>query len=81
MYPVKNTRSMHNNLAEELAGIIAGILGGLGSIHLMGITWETAWADLGNILWVGFVSMFTGAMGALGAHLFKKLFIKKKINK
>lgn len=65
---------------EEAAGIIGGLLGGIGAIHFMGITWETAWSSLGHLMWVGFVALFTGAMGALGTHLVKRYIIKSKTN-
>ena len=66
---------MNNKIAEELIGILSGITGGIGTVHFMGITWQSAWENLGGLLWVGFVSLFTGAMGAIGAH-----FVKKYIN-
>lgn len=72
------TKQMGNQ--EEAAGIIGGLVGGISAIHLMGITWETAWSNLGHLLWVGFVALFTGAMGALGTHLVKKYIIKNKSN-
>lgn len=66
---------------DELTAFLSGIAGSLLAINLAGITWETAWANLGNLLWLGFIAMFSGAMGVLGKHLINKLMRRKSKNK
>lgn len=71
-------KAMHNVSSEGLTGAIFGYIGGSGAAYFLGITWKTAWENLGGLLWVGFVALFTGAMGAIGAHLVKKYLLKRK---
>lgn len=63
---------------DELTAAISGIVGGFISIHLMGITWQTAWEYLGQLLWVGFIALFTGGMGVVGKHFVSKWLKPKK---
>lgn len=69
---------MNHISGEDISGAVFGFLGGAGAVHFMEITWQTAWENLGSLLWVGFVALFTGAMGAVGAHLVKKYLLKRK---
>ena len=63
---------------DELTGFIFGTAGGFGAVNLLGITWNTAWQNVGQLLWVGFIALFTGGMGVLGKHLVTKWLKRKK---
>ena len=68
----------HNN--DGLIGFLSGITGAGFAAHLLNITWDTAWQNLGQLLWLGFIALFSGAMGVLGKHMVGKL-IKKYTKK
>lgn len=70
----------HNNY-EDLVAFISGILGTILAINLAGIEWEAVWANVGDLLWLGMVAAFSGAMGVLGKHFIGKLIKKFSKNK
>lgn len=65
---------------DNLVGFISGIAGGVTYLFFAGITWVTAWENVGNILWLGFVALFSGVMGVLGKHWAGK-YLKRKSRK
>lgn len=62
---------------DNITGFISGIFGGIAYINFANITWETAWESIGHLLWLGFIALFTGAMGVAGKHLITKWFKRK----
>lgn len=67
-----------NYNTDDIIAAGSGLVGGLVTTVLMDITWQSAWENLGHLLWVGFVAMFTGAMGVIGKHLIDKFLKRKK---
>jgi hypothetical protein len=66
---------------DDIVGLVFGIAGGGIYAKLMGITWQFAWQSLGHIIWIGFIAVFSGAMGVIGKHLATKyLKLKKRTN-
>lgn len=62
-----------NQRFDDLTAFLSGLVGAILAINLMDITWDIAWENLGRLLWLGFVALFSGAMGVLGKHLISKL--------
>lgn len=69
-----------NSMNDTVAALF-GIVGGIITSLIMGITWQNAWENAGNLLWLGFVAMFTGGMGIVGKKLVEKYWDKRKKNK
>ena len=63
---------------DDLTGFISGLAGTTLAINLAGITWQSAWESFGQILWLGFIALFSGGMGVLGKHLITKYLNRKK---
>lgn len=60
---------------DDIIGFISGLFGG--GIYLA-INWQRVWDGVGNLLWLGVIAMFSGAMGILGKHLASKYLKRKK---
>lgn len=67
------TAMEHRN--EDTIAFISGIIGSILAINLAGITWDAVWSNLGNLLWLGTIACFSGAMGVVGKLLVGR-FIK-----
>jgi hypothetical protein len=65
---------------DDIVGFLSGFAGGGLYAKLMGITWYTAWENLGQIIWIGFIALFSGIMGVIGKHLATKYLKRKKAN-
>ena len=63
---------------DELTAFISGIIGGSVTIHIIGISWQDILSNVSNLLWIGFVALFTGGMGVLGKHIVTKILKRKK---
>lgn len=59
---------------------VSGIAGGGLYITLGKIDWQVLFNSLGSLLWLGFIALFSGAMGVLGKHLASK-YLKRKNKK
>lgn len=66
------------HFVDDIVAFVSGIAGGSAYLKIAGITWQDAWQNIEHLLWLGFVAMFTGAMGVIGRHLIIKYFKKKK---
>lgn len=66
---------------DEITAFISGLIGGVATIHIMDITWNDVWNNAGQLIWVGFVALFTGGMGVLGKHLVTLLIKRYKTKK
>ena len=66
---------------DELTGFLAGLVGGGLTIHLMDITWKDIFNNAGQLVWVGFVALFTGLMGVLGKHVASSIIKRYKNRK
>lgn len=72
---------MEQNNYEDLVAFISGIIGTMLAINLAGIGWDAVWTNVGDLLWLGMVAAFSGAMGVLGKHFIGKLIKKFSKNK
>jgi len=65
---------------DNAVAAISGILGGIFGVELVGISWDTIMMNLGQLLWLGVIAGFSGAMGVLGKYAIIQL-IKKYTKK
>ena len=70
------TAMEHRN--EDTIAFISGIIGSILAINLAQITWDGIWSNIANLLWLGTIALFSGAMGVIGKKLVGK--IMKLIN-
>ena len=70
---------MHYNPEDLIVGVAGAIVGVLTSFFL-GITWQIVFESVANLIWLGFVALFTGAMSVVGKRLIEKYY-KSKSNK
>lgn len=63
---------------ETTIGFVSGVAGFLLAINLAQITWDGIWSNIANLLWLGTIALFSGAMGVIGKILVGK--IMKLIN-
>ena len=65
---------------DDAVAAASGILGGILGVELVGISWDTIMMNLGQLLWLGVIAAFSGAMGVLGKYAINQL-IKKYTKK
>ena len=65
---------------DDVVGAISGIIGGILAINLADINWDTIMLNLGQLLWLGLIAAFSGAMGVLGKYIINRI-IKKYTKK
>lgn len=63
---------------DDIVAFFSGVTGAGIYSAILGITWTDVVHSAGQILWLGFVAMFTGGMGVLGKHWVTKLLKKRK---
>jgi len=63
---------------DDIIAFVSGTFGGSLYMVIAGITWQSFFDSALQMLWVGFVAAFTGAMGVVGKHMIGKYINKKK---
>lgn len=72
--------AMNHNL-DDMIGAIGGLLGGIVTSMILGVTWHSAWENVINLIWLGVGAMFTGGMGMVGKKLVERYMERRKNKK